>query len=143
MKFGGFCLLLVLLLSSGVRSQNKAAYDLQFDTVTGQQQEQQEQAFRKITVGGLERTALYNRVSSATLLRGGYFTFGTTAGASAERHDDNCQITFGHPYALTSFPLLYWDGAWYRPDQFFKESEQQLSGMSSGRIPPPARCVWL
>lgn len=128
MKYGGFYLLLALLLVSGARAQNKAAYDLQLDAVTGEQDESQEFSFRKITVGVLEHTALNNPFSSATLLRGGYFTFGTTAGVSAERHDDNCQITFGHPYALTSFPLFLWDGTWFSPDQFFKDSEQQLSG---------------
>ncbi|MBE0642897.1 MAG: VWA domain-containing protein [Bacteroidetes bacterium] len=134
MKIGGYCLLFTLLLLTGVRAQNKAAYDLHPDEIaiqqetSAQQEETQQNVFRKTAAGPLERTALYNAISSATLLRGGYFTFGTTGGASAERHDDNCQITFGHPYALTSFAMLYWDGTWYRADQFFNESERELSG---------------
>jgi len=53
-----------------------------------------------------------NDIAEMTLIQGGYFTLGTKAGLSSLNLDDNCAITFGHPYALTSYPLLAIDGQW-------------------------------
>ncbi|HPN45831.1 MAG TPA: hypothetical protein PLP19_20265, partial [bacterium] len=47
-----------------------------------------------------------------SLITGGYFTIGTLSGSSTSTLDDNCGISFGHPYAMTSYPLLGIDGAW-------------------------------
>lgn len=43
-----------------------------------------------------------------TLMSNGYFTIGTNMGNSALSVDDKCEITFGHPYSMTSFayPIL-------------------------------------
>lgn len=138
MKIGGYCLLFLLCLSMQSGAQNKAAFDLHEETGMdfGQGSASTAQggawtepvALRKGAAGTLERTALENPFTAVTLLRGGYFTLGTTGGASAEQLDDYNQITFGHPFALTSFVLLYWDGAWYRPEQFFTGGEQDLYG---------------
>ncbi len=49
----------------------------------------------------------------------GYFTIGTANGKSDEYLDDHCQITYGHPYALTSFPVIAVDGSWYRFCDYF------------------------
>lgn len=56
---------------------------------------------------------------SATLINGGYFTLGTTSGKSDVRLDDNCPLTFGHPYAMTSYPVFSIDSTWYTLDSFF------------------------
>lgn len=138
MKIGGYCLLFLLCLSMQSGAQNKAAFDLHEETAadfgqgsaaTAKRGEwTQSVALRKGAAGVLDRTALENPFTAVTLLRGGYFTLGTTGGASAEQLDDYNQITFGHPFALTSFVLLYWDGAWYRPEQFFSGGEQDLYG---------------
>jgi len=51
-----------------------------------------------------------------SLITGGYFTIGTLSGSSTSTLDDNCGISFGHPYAMTSYPLLGIDGAWEKFD---------------------------
>ncbi|MBN2281068.1 MAG: VWA domain-containing protein [Candidatus Marinimicrobia bacterium] len=67
-----------------------------------------------------------------SLGNGGYFTLGTQSGSSASSLDDHCNITYGHPYARTSFPFLSVDGNWYKTEDFFadcyvKKSENILS----------------
>lgn len=57
-----------------------------------------------------------NTVSSYSMMLGGYFTLGTTKGLSTSPFDDKCQISYGHPYALTSFPIFSVDGEWKKPD---------------------------
>ena len=54
-----------------------------------------------------------------TLIAGGYFTVGTTQGSSDSPLDDLASITFGHPYAKTSYPIFGIDGEWMRLDQVF------------------------
>ena len=43
-----------------------------------------------------------------TLINGGYFTIGTYKGLSESIIDDECSITFGHPFAMSSyaFPVI-------------------------------------
>ena len=57
--------------------------------------------------------------SEIALLTGGYYTIGTRQGLTSSALDDDCGITFGHPYALTSYPLLAIDGRWDQADAFF------------------------
>lgn len=65
---------------------------------------------------------------SYTLLKGGYFTLGTNRGISQSSLDDQCQLTFGHPYAMTSYPVFSLDGSWYRfNDLFTNPGEVELS----------------
>jgi Mg-chelatase subunit ChlD len=73
---------------------------------------------------GSDNNFLQNDKYQITLISGGYFTLGTNSGASASTLDDNCQLTFGHPYAKTSFPLFSIDGIWYKPDDFFNASSE-------------------
>ena len=56
-----------------------------------------------------------------TMLPGGYFTVGTVGGVDAGILDDGCGIAFGHPYAMTSYPVFSVDGEWYRFDQYFPD----------------------
>jgi Mg-chelatase subunit ChlD len=62
---------------------------------------------------------LINSVVEATLLKGGFYTLGTSGGVSTSRLDDNCSLTYGHPYARTSYPVLHIDGEWNTLDAFF------------------------
>jgi Mg-chelatase subunit ChlD len=45
-----------------------------------------------------------------SLMSRGYFTLGTSNGISEMAIDDNCEITFGHPYSMTSFAYPIVDG---------------------------------
>lgn len=51
----------------------------------------------------------------ATLLEGGFFTLGTQQGLSASAIDDNNTLSFGHPFAKTSYPLIMVGGKWSKP----------------------------
>ena len=57
-----------------------------------------------------------------SLIEGGYFTLGTLDGIDEGPLDDQCQLSFGHPYAKTSYPIIKVDGQWYRFDGFFTEA---------------------
>ncbi len=61
-------------------------------------------------------------VSEISLITGGYYTIGTCSGRSSSALDDDCGITFGHPYALTSYPLLAIDGIWKKAEEFFPDN---------------------
>jgi hypothetical protein len=71
------------------------------------------------SLAGYGHALLSNDMSEISLLSGGYFTIGTNKGISAIDLDDLYNITFGHPYAKTSYPLLAVDGAWGKLDDFF------------------------
>ncbi|MBL1214298.1 MAG: VWA domain-containing protein [Ignavibacteriae bacterium] len=57
------------------------------------------------------------------ILNGGYFSIGTSAGYSNHVYDNNCQLSYGHPYSLTSFIKIYNDGKWYSPAEDFEALE--------------------
>ncbi len=61
-----------------------------------------------------------------TLMKGGYFTIGTNHGISESIFDDQCQITFGHPFALSSNPLITVDGHKYNPIEYLDNSDSKL-----------------
>ncbi|MBF0430110.1 MAG: VWA domain-containing protein [Fibrobacteria bacterium] len=63
-------------------------------------------------------TVLSNSMLSATLVSGGYFTIGTKEGFKDEKLDNNCSITFGHPYAKTSYVKAGIDGNWGKLSSF-------------------------
>ncbi|MCF8354102.1 MAG: VWA domain-containing protein, partial [Melioribacteraceae bacterium] len=48
-----------------------------------------------------------------SLMEGGYFTMGTSNGISESNLDNQLQLTFGHPYALTSFIEISINGGAY------------------------------
>lgn len=62
---------------------------------------------------------LKNFLFDYTMLKGGYFTAGTNTGLSSGSFDDQCQLTFGHPFAMTSYPVFSIDGTWYKFDDYF------------------------
>lgn len=75
-------------------------------------------ALKKAGGIGYEGQVIKKTVSEATLIQGGYFTIGTNQGLSPTALDDHCGITFGHPYALTSYPTISIDGLWGKLDDF-------------------------
>ncbi|MGE5351204.1 MAG: VWA domain-containing protein [Acidobacteriota bacterium] len=110
---------LTLLVPLLTFAQEKAKYDLDFDKpLKGRSSNS------VMSLGGLE---FKDGLVSMTLLKGGYFTLGTTGGISQSSLDDQCQLTFGHPYAMTSYPVISLDGSWYKFDELFTNaSEMQL-----------------
>jgi Mg-chelatase subunit ChlD len=106
---------IIITLPLLLAAQNKSQYDLQIRNLA-------------------KSLAISSEISPEYLLTGseyleisltnqGYFTIGTNSGASESTLDDNCQITFGHPYALTSFPVFSLDGNWYRFEDYFTQPE--------------------
>ncbi len=109
----------MLVLYSGIFAQNKKLYD-----VDGAEKGNNFLKFENI----LDATdQISNSKLASTILSGGYFTIGTTGGVSANSLDDNCTITYGHPYAKTSYPVISIDGKWYKLDDFFKPSEMNIA----------------
>jgi Mg-chelatase subunit ChlD len=101
---------LSILLSFSSMAQDKKKYDLSIHSK-----------------GASDNLSMSNNVSEMTLIKGGYFTIGTTQGVSTSNADDFNQITFGHPYALTSFPMIYADSSWVKPGVLFNNYTQILS----------------
>jgi len=50
-----------------------------------------------------------------SLMHGGYFTIGTNHGVSENKIDDRCELTFGHPFSMTSFVYPVIDGQKFLP----------------------------
>lgn len=65
--------------------------------------------------------SLRNEVMELTVISGGYLTIGTVNGISSSPLDDRCGITFGHPYATTSYPILCLDGEWQKFDEMLSD----------------------
>lgn len=82
-------------------------------------------ALKKAGGIGYEGQVIKKTVSEVTLIQGGYFTIGTNQGLSPTALDDQCGITFGHPYALTSYPIISVDGHWGKLDDFFDINTSQ------------------
>ena len=97
-----------MVLSYG---QNKTKYDLSPHSLA------KSSALK--TVSSEDSKELKDSLVSATMIDEGYFTIGTNKGLSNSKWDDNCQITYGHPYALTSFPVFSVDGNWFKPEDYF------------------------
>jgi len=114
--------ILIILLSSCISVfagiPDKAKYDLHLPglhkSVSGQ------------SVGPDEYHQIRNSKSEVTLVSGAYFTIGTHSGLSESILDDNCQITYGHPLAKTSYPIFAIDGTWYNADDYFTDAASLL-----------------
>lgn len=102
--------LLTSLLHSSARSWDKSKFDIDVPD--------QSLTLKKAGGIGYEGQYLKKTVSEMTLIQGGYFTIGTNQGLSSSVLDDNCGVTFGHPYALTSYPLISINGEWAKPEKF-------------------------
>jgi len=118
--------LLILIIScyfSGF-GQNKSNLDLSFpeNEITNSQLSQ----VGALRNSNVEYESLENDKTGFSLLSDGYFTIGTTNGLSQDSLDNNCQITFGHPYALTSYPFFSLDSVVHHPELYFYDAPKQL-----------------
>lgn len=109
--------LLLIGICTPAWAQDKSTYDL--DLTEARLQGATHKQGPGYVMATNDRTAL-------TLLNDGYFTIGTTQGLAESRLDDEVQITFGHPFALTSYASFWLDGAWHHPETFFFDAQQQL-----------------
>ena len=108
-------LLIIISMASLLFSQNKMMYDINKPIIQSTQN-----IMSKISSSDNE---ISNDILSFTLLPDGYYTIGTSSGLSDSKLDDNCDITFGHPYAKTSYPVFSIDNTIYKLDDYFNSSE--------------------
>jgi len=102
-------LLFILVLTTISFAQFKSEYDLRFES--------NENSLLTDLPMGNERLLIDGEKISVGLLKGGYFTLGTSSGFSDNEFERNRTLTFGHPFALTSFMKYYLDGEWQTPRQ--------------------------
>lgn len=116
--------LLVFSLSTSVGAWDKSKFDIA--TVGAAN------TLSKTAGIGYEGQQLIKPIGEITLIQDGYFTLGIHRGLSTSSLDDHCGITYGHPYALTSYPIVAIDGTWGKIDTFFQilESLPQLQNDS-------------
>ena len=88
----------------------------------------------RIPFPGIDYLELTNAVMEADLLRSGHFTLGTALGTDQGPLDDHQSLTFGHPLAKTSYPLLEVDGSMYRLDTYFDASQINISRVGEDQI---------
>jgi von Willebrand factor type A domain len=112
-------IIILITFSFTLFAQNKKLYDIN------------RQIFQSSQNGMLKVTSSPDEVSSQalsfTMLPDGYFTVGTNSGLPNSTLDDNCDITFGHPYAKTSYPVFSIDNKLYKLDDYFISSELSFS----------------
>lgn len=111
--------LILITFSFTVYPQNKKLFDINKTNLYSSQN-----GMAKVVSSSDE---VSNQVLSFTMLPEGYFTIGTNAGLSSSKLDDNCNITFGHPYAKTSYPVFSIDNKLYRLDDYFNLTELNLN----------------
>lgn len=113
-----------VFISEAQITSNKNQYDIDTNSTTN------------LKSGSLQDNALScsNDMLEFLIMRDGYFTVGTNNGKDASTLDDKCQITYGHPYSLTSFPVFVFDGVKQNSQSFFANSNQQLIRNNNGSI---------
>jgi hypothetical protein len=123
-------ILLIIFLTQTLFAQNKIKYDIIA--------QKSQNGLAKVA-SDYNQSQISNSWLSATLISGGYYTVGTTNGLSAKKSDDNCQVTFGHPFAMTSYALFGIDGNWHKPDDYLpvelpvnSTDELKISSSESG-----------
>ncbi|MBU0559457.1 MAG: VWA domain-containing protein, partial [Bacteroidetes bacterium] len=102
-----FCL--TILFISGVSAQYKNEFDLDLNTL--------KKSGSTSEITSRQYVEFKNELTEATLITGGYFTLGTNNGLSASDLDNNAALSFGHPYAMTSYPLIQIDGNYYKLEE--------------------------
>ena len=107
-------------------AQNKQRLDLNFSNT------EKDPAFAKTT--GYTAQQISNNWISATMIDGGYYTLGTVNGLDASTLDDNCPLTYGHPYAMTSYPIFSIDSSWYTMDSFFPGKSSSIMHSTSDSL---------
>jgi len=103
LKYTIVCILM-LFLALGAKTLKKSDFDLDFPCTSGLSKT----AGRSIPA----RSFIQNQFLEAALFEGCFFTLGTNQGLLESSLDDKCCITYGHPYAKTSYPFLKIQNAW-------------------------------
>ncbi len=119
MKRTTFLILTLMMFSSLLFGQWKKKYDIIEKSGNGDQLLK--------TGPGRDGEIFRSAIFEYSLLEDGYFTIGTNQGATEGMLDDNCQLTYGHPYSLTSFIKIYEAGQWKTPFYNFRFYEQEIS----------------
>ena len=70
-------------------------------------------------IAGYGSSLIRYGIAEMSMISGGYFTLGTSDGLSPSPLDNRCGITFGHPFAMTSYPLIAVDGTWLKLEDYF------------------------
>jgi len=104
-----FLLFVLLIFPFLLSAEEKSDYDLDF------------RGLSKLSSASPEYLMKGNDSIEISLTKEGYYTLGTVKGISESILDDQCQITYGHPYAMTSFPVMAVDGEWCRIPDYVNE----------------------
>ncbi|MCA0446897.1 MAG: VWA domain-containing protein [Bacteroidetes bacterium] len=110
--------ILMLIQSLSISAQTKKEFDLNAP-----------EPGKTLFKGQLSQLAgrIKNQQLDLTLQPTGFFTLGTSLGASSSILDDDCQITYGHPWAKTSFPGFELDGDQFTLDKLSKLVSPQVT----------------
>ncbi|NQT61818.1 MAG: VWA domain-containing protein [Candidatus Marinimicrobia bacterium] len=120
MHISRFVSLSILLSTISLMGFDKATFDI---TESDVDSNEQINSLSKIPYLGLDFLEIETAGMEVVLLKEGYFTMGTTIGSDPGILDDNQSLTYGHPFAKTSYPYLIVDGVNSRMDQYFDESD--------------------
>jgi len=121
-------LIILTALCLSVAAQNKKVLDI----IEQSNSDNEQTSFAKTTIYSSRQIS--NEQISATLIEGGYYTLGTVSGLDASKLDDNCPLSYGHPYAMTSYPLFSIDSTWYTMDAFFPGPGQRIMHSSEDSL---------
>ncbi len=112
--------LAILLSTISLPGFDKAVFDITESDINSNEPVS---SLAKIPYPGLDFLEIEIAGMEVVLLIEGYFTLGTTSGSDPGVLDDNQSITYGHPFAKTSYPYFILDGVKYRLDQYFDDSD--------------------
>ncbi len=122
-------IVLMCLFAVHVHAVDKSRYDLVLPGSLAKSTGHQLQG------AGFGSQMLKGEIMQASLITGGFFTIGTHKGLDDDSAlDDLCGITFGHPYAMTSFPLVNIDGNWLKPDEATATLSELHPQKAAGRL---------
>jgi Mg-chelatase subunit ChlD len=116
-----------LFLASPASSIDKARYDIR------EAPARRDDGVTSASATGSLGWKITRTVGEVAVSSGGFFTIGTTGGTAGGtttkgRLDDHCGITFGHPFARTSYPVICIDGVWMKPLAFFSADSERVMG---------------
>jgi Mg-chelatase subunit ChlD len=121
-------LFILTALCLSVAAQNKKDLDI----IESSNTENEKTSFAKTSSYSFRQIS--NEMISATLIEGGYFTLGTVSGLDASKLDDNCPLSYGDPFAMTSYALFSIDSTWYTMDAFFPGQSQTVMHSSADSL---------
>jgi len=120
-----------LVMTISLLGFDKAVYDITEPAVDSNDQLN---TLAKIPYPGLDFITIESGGMVAHLLKEGYFTLGTTLGSDPGVLDDNQPLTYGHPFAKTSYPYIKVEGIEYRLDQFYSDTEYSFESQGDSLI---------